>query len=761
MRGRIIILVVLFSFLCPPLIPKDDITCRIAIAVGANYGGPGREVLRYAVSDARSFNLLMEKLGGVKSKYSTLLIEPSTAMILSELEKIKQSVLKNKKKGERTEVIFYYSGHSDDEGLLLGRDKLYYKDLRKQIDDLPGDVKIAILDSCSSGAFTRIKGGKMLSPFMSDPSYDMKGYAFLTSSSSDEVSQESEKIKGSFFTHFLLSGLRGAADMTQDGRITLTEAYQYAYKETLHRTEKTSGGAQHPNYQIQMSGTGDVVLTDIRENHSLLTFSDQISGRIYINNDNSIIAEVSKESGEPLSVALDEGKYTLIQQRQGDIYESKISLRKGNKIIVSSNSFTRFDKENTGKRGGTDNSSISAANHTGKSSYDFTIRNNTVGAFLFPVSFNEPGEYESYSFVFHLFGSNCYDINKLCLGLGLSLVKNDAICPSISMIGNIVGHDGGYLAVGGIFNVTSHDFRGSQISAVSNITMNDFNGVQISAITNVIGHDATGAQITGIINIASQDFSGAQIAGIMNVNRNNFSGTQIATLTNVNTGNFSGLQISEVFNYNYETMKGLQLSLINYAGSQYGLQTGIINTCGNQSGVQTGLININNESHGFHIGIINLTDKDEGIPVGLISLTRSGSYHLSSWMDNSGMMYSTLTHYNNYVFNTYGIGYDPVYKKSLSGLGLGVHARKGDFAATFDINSYSYNIKNMSRNCIRLKLHYYFSDRFSLFAGASYNHLWKNDNAIKVATPRGYGYSKQSKSKKHSFWPGLFFGFEI
>jgi len=130
-------------------------------------------------------------------------------------------------------------------------------------------------------------------------------------------------------------------------------------------------------------------------------------------------------------------------------------------------------------------------------------------------------------------------------------------------------------------------------------------------------------------------------------------------------------------------------------------------------------------------------------------------------MDNSGMMYSTLTHYNNYVFNTYGFGYDPVYKKSLSGIGFGAHARKGNFSATLDISSYSYMIKNMNRNSVRLKLHYYFSDRFSIFAGASYNHLWKSDNDIKVASPHGYGYTKQSNSGKNSFWPGLFFGFEI
>ncbi|MGD8538948.1 MAG: hypothetical protein PVI66_09540 [Candidatus Aminicenantes bacterium] len=52
--------------------------------------------------------------------------------------------------------------------------------------------------------------------------------------------------------------------MTQDGRVTLNEAYHFAFNETLAQTEKSLSGPQHPYYNIQMAGTGDVVMTDIR-----------------------------------------------------------------------------------------------------------------------------------------------------------------------------------------------------------------------------------------------------------------------------------------------------------------------------------------------------------------------------------------------------------------------------------------------------------------------------------------------------------------
>ena len=57
-----------------------------------------------------------------------------------------------------------------------------------------------------------------------------------------------------------------------DGKITLAEAYNYAYGQTLARTEATRSGAQHPSYDFQLAGTGDLVLTDLRQAHASLVF---------------------------------------------------------------------------------------------------------------------------------------------------------------------------------------------------------------------------------------------------------------------------------------------------------------------------------------------------------------------------------------------------------------------------------------------------------------------------------------------------------
>lgn len=325
---------------------------RFAVIAGANNGGPDRVLLKYAVSDADTMMEVMKSIGGVSESDAILLINPDRRNLISALSRVKSEINSGRQKNERTEFIFYYSGHSDEEAILLGREKVTYKELKEGIKSIPADVRIAILDSCSSGAFTRIKGGTFRPPFVLDSSFNMKGDAFMTSSSANEASQESDAIKGSFFTYYLVSGLRGAADMIPDGRITLNEAYQYAYNETLSRTEKTIGGTQHPNYDIQMTGTGDVVITDIKRRRSGLIIEKRIHGKIYIrNSDNILVAELQKPYGRELDVALPDGKYTILSQSDDKLFEGKIDIPAGERYMLALKSMTESGREKTVSRG--------------------------------------------------------------------------------------------------------------------------------------------------------------------------------------------------------------------------------------------------------------------------------------------------------------------------------------------------------------------------------------------------------------------------
>ncbi|MCJ7526008.1 MAG: caspase family protein [Candidatus Aminicenantes bacterium] len=324
--------------------PGKDAIRRLALVIGANNGGPGREKLRYAVSDAKAMIRVLENLGGVAPDDSRLLVEPNRETLLWETGRLRERIVRLRPSQRRLEVFIYYSGHSDEDSILLGREKVSYKELRDQLHALAADVRIAILDSCASGAFIRAKGGQKRPAFIFDAAYDMKGFAIMTSSSADEVSQESDRFRGSFFTHYLISGLHGAADTSGDGRVTLSEAYQYAFAETLRQTEKTAGGAQHPSYNIQMSGTGDVVITDVRKSASILRLGRGVAGRIFIHGQgNVLVMEFLKAADMELALGLDKGRYRLIAVTDSDIREAEVELAAGESRELADEQFSRTE----------------------------------------------------------------------------------------------------------------------------------------------------------------------------------------------------------------------------------------------------------------------------------------------------------------------------------------------------------------------------------------------------------------------------------
>ncbi len=328
-------------------------TRRFAFLVGANNGGKDRVTLRYAVDDAKALEEVLEQMGGLLPGDSHFLEEPDREKFFREVDELAKEVEKARKTFRRVEVIVYYSGHSDEESIFLGDSRVSYKEFKDLITSMNADVRIAILDSCASGALTLPKGVIKKSPFLMDTAYDMKGYAFMTSSSASEAAQESGRLGRSYFTHNLISGMRGAADMNQDGRITLNEAYQFAFDGTLTQTEKTMAGPQHPNYHIQMSGTGDVVITEIRQSTAVLVLDEDIDGKFYIHNkDNVLIVELEKAFGRKISIGLNEGEYRIINITGRDIFESKISLESEKSYELDSKQFTKADKIPTVLRGG-------------------------------------------------------------------------------------------------------------------------------------------------------------------------------------------------------------------------------------------------------------------------------------------------------------------------------------------------------------------------------------------------------------------------
>src|SRR5215471_3798308 len=315
---------------------------RFLLVVGANAGGGDRPKLQYAISDAERFARVMVELGGVLPANEVVLKQPRVKDFIDALDALNARVTSARRmpNAGRVEVVVYYSGHADEQGLLLGADRYPYRMLRDRLDAIPADVRIAVLDACASGAFTRLKGGKVRPPFLVDESAEMRGHAFLTSSAETEAAQESDRIHASYFTHYLISGFRGAADLSGDGKVTLSEAYQFAFNETLGRTVDTRDGAQHPSYDISLTGTGDVVMTDVHQTNAILVLPEELDGRVFIRTaSQELVVELYKPRGRRVELAVEPGRYDIRVERDRQSLTTRADVASDARVVLELSQF--------------------------------------------------------------------------------------------------------------------------------------------------------------------------------------------------------------------------------------------------------------------------------------------------------------------------------------------------------------------------------------------------------------------------------------
>jgi hypothetical protein len=304
---------------------------RHALVVGVNKGSQELDPLYYAGEDAVRIAEVLAELGGFPSEGVTLLFDPDRATLDDALMRHADIAAAS----DEDLFFFYYSGHADSTGLRLGAETVPYLELKRRIEAIPAEVRLGVLDACQAGGITRAKGMVPTAPFASQEELLTAGDAWLTASAADEAAQESESLRGSFFTHYLISGLRGAADRG-DGVVSLDEAYAYAYDRTVARTGTTQRGVQHPAYDFRLQGNGDLPLTEVDRASAHVVFPDDIAGVITVLQlpDETPVAEVAKRSGEPAKLGLLPGRYRLRLRDDNGVLEALIGLDAGAELHV-------------------------------------------------------------------------------------------------------------------------------------------------------------------------------------------------------------------------------------------------------------------------------------------------------------------------------------------------------------------------------------------------------------------------------------------
>lgn len=325
---------------------------RVAVVVGANIGDDDEKPLRFAERDAQRMATVMRELGGVEQEDLVLLLGPNADTFELTLD----STFKKLREADEDTVLFlYYSGHADSTAVHLGGTHFSLAKLKRKLEDAPAQVKVLVLDACRSGELTRVKGGTPAEPFKLDSSkWEVgEGIAIITSAASGEDAQESERIKGSFFTHHFVSGLLGAADTTADGVVTLSEAYEYAYRETLRSTSRARS-VQHPTYAFDIKGRRDLAITAPKqkvEGMGRMALSAPGSYVVFAkNNDGAIVAEVRVE--DPTEIALSEGKYFVRRRHRGNVYEVSADVLSRHRTTIQPEHMDRISTARVARKGG-------------------------------------------------------------------------------------------------------------------------------------------------------------------------------------------------------------------------------------------------------------------------------------------------------------------------------------------------------------------------------------------------------------------------
>jgi hypothetical protein len=326
---------------------------RFAVVVGNDAGQPPDGALSYAETDAARVSSVMLEVGGVRPENLVMLRGQDATTVRRTLIAVNERV---RLAGKQTVLVVYYSGHADAEALHLGGTQLELSELEQLVRGSAATFRLLIVDACRSGALTRVKGGAPIPPF------DIKlgervageGAVFLTSSSASEDSQESDEIKGSFFTHALVSGLLGAADENGDGRVTLDEAYRYAYATTLRSSSRSLAGTQHPTFDYEVRGQGELVLATLTAapNRAQLLLPE---GRTWLlfqgSQDGAVVGEVfARDGARRLSVRA--GRYYVRGRGPDVLLEGTVEVPAGASLTIDESRLARSTYARLVRKGG-------------------------------------------------------------------------------------------------------------------------------------------------------------------------------------------------------------------------------------------------------------------------------------------------------------------------------------------------------------------------------------------------------------------------
>lgn len=300
---------------------------RLAVVYGHNGGEGARAPLRYAELDAARVAQVLQETGGVEAQDVKLLQGRPVSDLFAALD-----WAKGRARGGDTLLFVYVSAHADAQrGLLPGAEQLEWKALKDRVAATGAKARVTIVDACQSSGV--LEAGARAAPVFTIEAEDaltVKGDAFITSSASNEPSLEAGVYRGSVFTQHLLAALRGAGDRSGDGKISLEEAYRFAFE----RTQEGESG-QHPGFATRLSGYGELQVARVEARSGVLV-PDGVEA-ISVRDAKSGEKLVSARRPESKRLAVPPGEWIIEVEQSADTREGRITVPRGEFVSVDTN----------------------------------------------------------------------------------------------------------------------------------------------------------------------------------------------------------------------------------------------------------------------------------------------------------------------------------------------------------------------------------------------------------------------------------------
>ncbi len=314
-------------------LPAEAKTVRIGLFIGNNLGFGEDDPLTYAEEEAKDLARLFHSMGDMPRERSTILQGATASDVRDAMRSVEAQVREVQARGDDVMLIFYYSGHASRKGLHLQGSMLELDTLRRWLENSVAQVRVAFVDACESGSLARTRGGKPVEAIeiTVDDALTMSGLAIISSTGPLSVARESSSFGGGVFSRALLSGLRGSADRDTDGVITLQEAYDHAFSETVMGTAAGTSSIQKPEFSYDMSGVGKVVLTRVPSSAAGLILPEELEGiyTVVSTSNGQVVARVDKKAGVSRRLALPAGRYVVRKVRREDVLLAELDLAWG------------------------------------------------------------------------------------------------------------------------------------------------------------------------------------------------------------------------------------------------------------------------------------------------------------------------------------------------------------------------------------------------------------------------------------------------